>query len=71
MWPTPTPIAIGTPQFALPVDGAQLAQTVASGMIQGWNVFNSQSFSDVIFVIILIIAIIVGMISIRAHLENL
>lgn len=70
MWPTPTPIAVQTPQFVPSIDGAQMAQTMASGLIQGWNFFNGQSISDVVFVIVLIILIIAGLISIRAHLEN-
>lgn len=70
MWPTPTPIPVQTPQFVPNIDGAQMGQTMASGMIQGWNFFNSQSFSDIVFLIILIILIIAGMISIRAHLEK-
>lgn len=70
MWPTPTPIAIGTPQFNPNIDGVQMGHDMASGMIQGWNLFNSNSFSDVVFVILIIIAVVVGIVSIRARLEN-
>ncbi|HSS99929.1 MAG TPA: hypothetical protein VLK33_23000 [Terriglobales bacterium] len=69
MFPTPTPIAIGTPQYLTNVDVNQFGQDMATGMIQGWNFFNTQSFSDLVWIMLLILIVIVGIISIRKHLE--
>jgi len=70
MFPTPTPIPIGTPQYLTNVDVAQFGQDMATGVIQGWNFFNTQSFSDLVFVMLLILVIILGALSIRKQLEK-
>jgi hypothetical protein len=69
MFPTPTPIAIGTPQYLNNVDINQFGQDMATGVVQGWNFFNTQSFSDFVFVALLIIIVIIGVVTIRKHLE--
>lgn len=69
MFPTPTPIPIGTPQYLNNVDVAQFAKDTASGVIQGWNFFNGQSFSDFVFVALLLMIVIIGIMSIKKHLE--
>lgn len=71
MWPTPTPMPVQTPQFMPDIDAQQLGQDIAMGTIQGWNFFNSQSFSDVVWVILLLMTIVVGILSLKAHLESM
>lgn len=71
MFPTPTPFAVQTPSY---MDGAAIAefgQDMAVGMVQGFNVFDSQSFAGVIWFILLALLIIAGIVSIRRHLDTL
>lgn len=70
MWPTPTPIPVSTPQFDLHLNAEQFGQDFAGNIVQGWNYFNAQSFSDVVFVVSLIMLIIIGIVVIRARLES-
>jgi hypothetical protein len=56
------------------MDGAAIAefgQDMAVGMVQGFNVFDSQSFAGVIWFILLALLIIAGIVSIRRHLDTL
>lgn len=71
MWPTPTPIPVSTPSGLSVPDVSGLGQTIGTGVVQGWNYFNSQSFSDLVWIVCLILVIVLGIISIRSHLESL
>jgi hypothetical protein len=71
MWPTPTPIPIQTPTYFDGIDAVQFGQDMASGMVQGFNVFDAQVFAGVIWFILLALLIIAGIISIRRHLDTL
>lgn len=71
MWPTPTPMPVQTPQFNLNIDAEQFGQDFAGNMIQGWNFFNAQPFSDLVFIVLLLFVIIGGALLIRSRLENI
>lgn len=71
MGPTPTPILSGTPSFDIGVDVAAFGQNMAGGFVQGWNLFDAQSFAGVVWFILLAIVIIAGLVSIRKHLDTL
>lgn len=71
MWPTPTPIPIGTPVVSLPFDPAQVVGDFSGNIIQGWNLFDASTLATVFFIGLLLVIIFVGFMSIRAHLENL
>jgi len=71
MWPTPTPLPQGTPQFSLPINPSEFGQDMASGMVQGWQVLDAQPWAAFVWLILLFLIIIVGFISIKRHLESL
>lgn len=71
MYPTPTPFAVQTPTYLDGLDIAQFGQDMATGMVQGFNVFDSQVFAGVIWFILLALLIIAGVVSIRRHLDTL
>lgn len=71
MWPTPTPFPQGTPQFTMPVDIPRFGQDMASGMVQGWQVLDAQPWAAFVWFILLFLLIILGVISIKRHLESL
>ena len=71
MWPTPTPISIPTPEFLSSLDTTQFGQDVASGIVQGWNFFDTQGFAGIVWFVLVALIILMGLMSIRAHLENL
>lgn len=71
MYPTPTPFAVQTPSYLNGAEIAQFGQNMATGMVQGFNVFDSQVFAGVIWFILLGLLIIGGIVSIRRHLDTL
>jgi hypothetical protein len=71
MFPTPTPFAVQTPSYFDGIDVEQFGQNMATGMVQGFNVFDAQAFAGVIWFILLALLIIAGIISIRRHLDTL
>lgn len=71
MFPTPTPFAIETPSYLSGLDIEQFGQDMATGMVQGFNVFDAQGFAGVIWFILLALLIIGGIASIRRHLDSL
>lgn len=71
MFPTPTPIPIQTPVVDIGVNIEQFGQDMASGVIQGFNLFDSQGFAGVIWFVLLGLLIIGGIVSIRKHLDTL
>lgn len=72
MWPTPTPIPPGpTPVFLGSFDATGFGQSIASGAVQGFNFFDAQPIAGLIWFILLAVVILIGLASIRAHLENL
>lgn len=70
-WVTPTPIPVQTPQFDLNIDPEQFGQDFAGNIIQGWNYFNAQTFSDLVFFVLLVMIVIIGIVIIRNRLEAL
>lgn len=71
MWPTPTPIPIGTPVIDIGIDVAQFGQDMAAGAVSGFQLFDSQGFAGVVWFILLALLILGGIMSIRKHMENL
>ncbi|MCA0453416.1 MAG: hypothetical protein LCI00_05535 [Chloroflexi bacterium] len=71
MWPTPTPIPIGTPSFNVPIDPEQVSGQFLDNIIQGWNTFDSLPISTIFFIVLLLLIVFVGLWSIKAHLEKL
>lgn len=71
MWPTPTPIPIGTPVINLPFDPGQLVGDFTTNIVQGWNLFDGSAVATVFFIGLLLLIIFLGFMSIRAHLEKL
>ena len=71
MWPTPTPIPIGTPVVSLPFDPGQVVGDFSGNIVQGWNLFDSSAFATVVFIGLILLLVFLGFMSIRAHLENL
>ncbi len=71
MWPTPTPIPIGTPAIALPIDADQMMRDFGGNIVQGWNLFDASPVATVVFIGILLLLIFLGFMSIRSHLESL
>ena len=70
MWPTPTPIPIGTPAVSLPFDPNQVVGDFTTNIVQGWNLFDSSPVATVIFIGLLLLIVFLGFMSIRAHLEK-
>ena len=71
MWPTPTPIPIGTPAVSLPFDPAQVVGDFTTNIVQGWNLFDGSTVATVFFIDLLLLIIFLGFMSIRAHLKSL
>jgi hypothetical protein len=73
MFPTPTPFPTpaSTPAFLANFDVQQFGQGFATDVVQGWNIFDAQTISGVIWFILLAFIIVGGLMSIRAHLEKL
>jgi len=71
MWPTPTPIPIGTPVINLPIDPQQMVGDYTGNIVQGWNLFNGSEVATLIFIALLLMVVFFGLMSIRSHLENL
>ena len=71
MWPTPTPFPTPAVSPTLPVDLTGMVGTFSDGIIQGWNMFDASPFATFVFFIIVVTIVILGIISIRQHLEKL
>lgn len=71
MWPTPTPIPVGTPSITLPIDPEQITGDFLNNLIQGWNLFDSSPIAGMFFIGLLLLIVVAGLWSIKAHLENL
>lgn len=71
MWPTPTPIPTpGAPAFT-PFDPVETVNTFTDWILQGWRLFDSSPIATVIFIGLILMIIYFGIMSIRAHLEQL
>jgi len=71
-WPTPTPLPpMPTPQFMGNFDAQAFGQTLATNLVQGFNFFDGQTFAGIVWFVLLAIIILMGLMSIRTHLENL
>jgi len=70
MWPTPTPLPT-QPAPDLPFDPVEIGDNFAEGIIQGWNWFNAQPISTVIWIIVIATIIVFGLMSIKNHIESI
>jgi len=71
MWPTPTPIPIGTPAVNIGIDPNQVVGDFTTNIVQGWNLLDGSSLATIVFIGLLLLVIFLGLMSIRAHLEKL
>jgi hypothetical protein len=52
-------------------DAQAFGQTLATNLVQGFNFFDGQTFAGIVWFVLLAIIILMGLMSIRTHLENL
>jgi predicted lipid-binding transport protein (Tim44 family) len=71
MWPTPTPIPTPAALPTFPVSAGDFTGTIASGVLQGWQMFDTSAFAAFVFFILLVLIVLMGIMSIRRHLERL
>jgi hypothetical protein len=71
-WSTPTPLPpLPTPAYLSSFDAAGFGQNVAGGIVQGFNFFDAQPVAGLIWFVLLALVIIMGLLSLRNHIENL
>lgn len=71
MWPTPTPFPTASAPIQLPFSPDQVIGDFTGNVMQGWNLFNNSDVATIFFIGCLLLIIFVGLMSIRAHMENL
>lgn len=71
-WPTPTPIpALPTPEFLGSFDAGAFGQSLAQNIVGGFNFFDSQPLAGLIWFVIFAAILLMGLMSLKTHIESL